>query len=66
MRQAAAQAQIQAAAQRRRVLGIAAHNARMGGNAAGAQAGGADTPYTPGIVRVATRVPTTDESMGNQ
>ena len=60
----------QAAAQRLRALGIGAHNARIGGNAAGAQAGGAangvqaNAPYTTDVVRVATRVPTTDESMG--
>lgn len=43
VRQAAAQAQIQAAAQRLRAQAIAAHNANagIGGNAAGAQAGGA-------------------------
>jgi hypothetical protein len=42
VRQAAAQAQIQAAAQRLRAQAIAAHNANagIGGNAAGAQAGG--------------------------
>lgn len=43
VRQAAAQAQIQAAAQRLRAQAIAAHNANagIGGNAAGVQAGGA-------------------------
>ena len=43
VRQAAAQAQIQAAAQRLRAQAVAAHNANagIGGNAAGAQAGGA-------------------------
>ena len=43
VRQAAAQAQIQAAAQRLRAQAIAAHNANagIGGNVAGAQAGGA-------------------------